>query len=76
MLIPVQKMKTETIKGLLKRKDLHESNKQVLLEELNFRLNKKDLINVWQSDKLINNKNINNLSNKDLDKVLNILNKI
>jgi hypothetical protein len=33
------KMKTETIKGLLKRKNLHSSNKQVLLEELNFRLN-------------------------------------
>ena len=39
MKIPVMKMKTETIKGLLKRKNLHPSNKQVLLEELNFRLN-------------------------------------
>ena len=39
MKIPVMKMKTETIKGLLKRKNLHSSNKQVLLEELNFRLN-------------------------------------
>ena len=36
MKIPVMKMKTETIKGLLKRKNLHSSNKQVLLEELNF----------------------------------------
>ena len=35
------KMKTETIKGLLKRKNLHSNNKQVLLEELNFRLNNK-----------------------------------
>jgi len=39
MKIPVMKMKTETIKGLLKRKNLHPNNKQVLLEELNFRLN-------------------------------------
>jgi hypothetical protein len=76
MLIPVQKMQTKTIKGLLKRKDLHENNKQVLLEELNFRLNEKNLINVWQSNELINSKKIDNLSNKDLDKVLNILNKI
>lgn len=41
MKIPVMKMKTETIKGLLKRKNLHSNNKQVLLEELNFRLNNK-----------------------------------
>ena len=41
MKIPVMKMKTETIKGLLERKNLHPNNKQVLLEELNFRLNNK-----------------------------------
>ncbi len=41
MLIAVQKMKTETIKGLLKKENLHPDNKQVLLEELNFRLNNK-----------------------------------
>jgi hypothetical protein len=55
MLIPVQKMQTKTIKGLLK---------------------KKNLIDVWQNDELINSKRIDNLSNKDLDKILNILNKI
>ena len=76
MLIPVQKMQTKTIKGLLKKKDLHKNNKQVLLDELNFRLNEKNLINVWQNDELINSKKIDNLSNRDLDKVLNILNKI
>ena len=76
MLIPVQKMKTKTIKGLLKKENLHPNNKQVLLEELNFRLNEKNLINIWQSNELINNKKIDNLSSKDLDKVLNILNKI
>jgi hypothetical protein len=36
----------------------------------------KNLIDVWQNDELINSKRIDNLSNKDLDKVLNILNKI
>ena len=41
MLIAVQKMKTETIQGLLKKENLHPDNKQVLLEELNFRLNNK-----------------------------------
>lgn len=41
MLIAVQKMKTETIKSLLKKENLHPDNKQVLLEELNFRLNNK-----------------------------------
>jgi len=41
MLISVQKMKTETIQGLLKKENLHPDNKQVLLEELNFRLNNK-----------------------------------
>ena len=41
MLIAVQKMKTETIQGLLKKENLHPNNKQVLLEELNFRLNNK-----------------------------------
>ena len=41
MLIAFQKMKTETIKGLLKKENLHPDNKQVLLEELNFRLNNK-----------------------------------
>ena len=66
----------QDIKGLLKKKDLHKDNKQVLLDELNFRLNEKNLIDVWQNDELINSKRIDNLSNKDLDKVLNILNKI
>ena len=41
MKIPVVKMTTETIRGLLDRKNLHPDNKQVLLEELNFRLNNK-----------------------------------
>ena len=41
MLIAVQKMKTETMKSLLKKENLHPDNKQVLLEELNFRLNNK-----------------------------------
>ena len=41
MLIAVQKMKTKTIQGLLKKENLHPDNKQVLLEELNFRLNNK-----------------------------------
>ena len=41
MLIAVQNMKTKTIKSLLKKENLHPDNKQVLLEELNFRLNNK-----------------------------------
>ena len=53
------KMKTETIKGLLKRKNLHSSNKQVLLEELNFRLNNrfanitiKQFADFWKGKKI------------------------
>jgi len=59
MKIPVMKMKTETIKGLLKRKNLHPNNKQVLLEELNFRLNNKfanitieEFANVWKNKRI------------------------
>ena len=59
MLIPVMKMKTETIEGLLKKENLHPNNKQVLLEELNFRLNNKfanitieEFANVWKNKRI------------------------
>jgi hypothetical protein len=59
MLIPVMKMKTETIKGLLKKENLHPDNKKVLLEELNFRLNNKfanitieEFANVWKNKRI------------------------
>ena len=59
MLIPVMKMKIETIEGLLKKENLHPNNKQVLLEELNFRLNNKfanitieEFANVWKNKRI------------------------
>jgi len=59
MLIPVMKMKTETIEGLLKKENLHPDNKKVLLEELNFRLNNKfanitieEFANVWKNKRI------------------------
>jgi len=59
MLISVMKMKTETIEGLLKKENLHPNNKQVLLEELNFRLNNKfanitieEFANVWKNKRI------------------------
>jgi hypothetical protein len=59
MLIPVMKMKTETIESLLKKENLHPNNKQVLLEELNFRLNNKfanitieEFANVWKNKRI------------------------
>ena len=59
MLIPVMKMKTKTIEGLLKKENLHPNNKQVLLEELNFRLNNKfanitieEFANVWKNKRI------------------------
>ena len=58
MLISVQEMKTETIKELLK-KDLHPSNRQVLSEELDFRLNNRfanitmeEFANVWKNKRI------------------------
>ena len=56
--------------------NLGKENIKILVGIIIGEQNEKNLINVWQSDELINSKRIDNLSNKDLEKVLNILNKI
>jgi len=65
MKIPVTQMKTETIKALLKKENLHPNNKEVLLEELNFRLNNKlantsmkQFANLWNGKKIKINKEV------------------